>query len=499
LIFGPPGTGKTTECLRVVDDALANGIAPDQIMFIAFTRKAAREARERACDKFKLDSDQLPWFRTIHSLAFNQLMCNRNNIMGIRDYLVLCQQLGLSITVKGVNHEDGTFTGYTKGDRLFFMENMARSRMIDLHKYWEMSPNEDVYWYELERLRSTLIAYKQANDKKDFTDIVNEFCELDVPIPPCKLLIVDEGQDLTALQWRAVDKLSDVIDQVFVAGDDDQAIFRWAGADVEHFINLPGYRTILDQSYRVPTEVQQLADKVAGRISLRVNKVWKPRPASGSLQYESEFTNIDMSSGTWLLLARNGYLLDGFISSCITQGFVFDSATGSPLRGDVFQAIRAWEDLRKGDAITFNRVKKVYDFMSTRIGVAYGFKSRVDAMPDRETVTLKVLNEKHGLLTNKSWDDALDKMTPEERQYFTSALQRGEKFMNEPRIKISTIHSAKGGEAENVVLITDMAERTWNEFQSNPDDEHRVWYVGITRAKERLIVMSPQTNRNYEL
>ena len=72
-IFGPPGTGKTTALLNMVDDALQSGIAPMNIAFLAFTRKAANEAKERAAARFNLDPKKdLFYFRTLHSLALTR-------------------------------------------------------------------------------------------------------------------------------------------------------------------------------------------------------------------------------------------------------------------------------------------------------------------------------------------------------------------------------------------------------------------------------------------
>ena len=69
-IFGPPGTGKTTKLLDMVDQNLSSGIASTDIAFLAFTRKAANEAKERASLRFNLDPNKdLFYFRPLHSLA----------------------------------------------------------------------------------------------------------------------------------------------------------------------------------------------------------------------------------------------------------------------------------------------------------------------------------------------------------------------------------------------------------------------------------------------
>ncbi len=310
IFFGPPGTGKTTKLLDIMAALLDDAFPSQEIAFITFTRKAANEAKSRAVERFKIHPDNLPWFRTLHSLAFHQLGMNRGEVMGIGDYLNLARELGLSLTFRQVVDGDGgTMSGLSRGDRLFFMENMARATKRELRQYWEESPNEDIYWYELERLQQTLIAYKRDTGKRDFTDIVSYWI-LNPIMPNHRVLIVDEVQDLTPLQWEMVDILATQAEEMFIAGDDDQAIFRWAGADVDRLIEMTGNRIILPQSYRVPQSVQAVAQRIVDKISKRVPKVWHPRPASGSVEYHNQVAQIDMSRGTWLLLARNIVFLD---------------------------------------------------------------------------------------------------------------------------------------------------------------------------------------------
>lgn len=497
LILGPPGTGKTHELLTVVDGLLDSGIPSTEIAFVAFTRKAAHEARDRACEKFKLTTDQLPWFRTLHSLAFHQLGLSKNGVMGLSDYIKLAKLLGVYISFKGV-HEDGTIIGLTKGDRLFFMEAMARAQLIELKEYWETHPDDDIYWYELERLKVTLGEYKRINGKLDFTDMMVQFNNTPA-VPELRALIVDEAQDLTPLQWQCVEHLAEDVDETYIAGDDDQAIFKWAGADVARIINMPGSRRVLPQSYRVPVLIQGLAEVVANRIADRIPKQWLPTKEMGVLEYVNDVWHIDMSKDTWLLLARNVYLLQAFNDYCTQQGYVFDSHLGSPIRGTVMSAIRYWEELRRGRSITRLQVTRVYEYMSSKVGVRYGDKAKFDKLPEDQTFDLKTLQERHGLIVQSVWHEALDRIEPAEREYFIAALRRGEKLLKEPRIRIETIHGVKGGEADHVVLCTDMAERTFREYQQSPDDEARVWYVGVTRARKSLYILSPQTNKCYDL
>ena len=86
IILGPPGTGKTHTLLNRVEEELARGTPPDRIAFLAFTKKAATEARDRAMKKFDLEEQHLPYFRTLHSFAFHQLGLTKAEVMSRDNY-----------------------------------------------------------------------------------------------------------------------------------------------------------------------------------------------------------------------------------------------------------------------------------------------------------------------------------------------------------------------------------------------------------------------------
>lgn len=497
LILGPPGTGKTTRLMSELDQALQM-YSPKRIGFVAFTRRAATEAVTRAADMFSLTHEDLSNFRTLHSFAFRQMGYSSKQIMGVGDYINIAQSLNLFISYRGLK-EDGSFHGQTKGDRLLFLANLARiqKKTIDqVHMEWI---DEGLPVYEIQQMSEAIEAYKFENGKKDFTDIIEEFIQIG-HAPEFDVLFVDEAQDLSPIQWTMVAKLAEKAGEVYIAGDDDQAIFKWAGADVNQFINLPvGRTTVLDRSYRVPDKIARCANKVIGQVSNRLPKVWKPRLDQGVARFIADPETLDMSTGSWLLLARNSYLLSEYQRICLSHGYVFESSVENPVDPSLLSAIRWWERLRNGKTVSVAQANQVYEYIGSKVGVRYGFKQRLkDADPER-VVNIVDMEREFGLTTRDIWHTALDRISDVQRNYLLTALRSGEKVDGEARIRINTIHGVKGGQADNVVLYMDMAARTYQEFQNNPEDEARVWYVGLTRAISNLYVIYAQTPNHYPL
>jgi DNA helicase-2/ATP-dependent DNA helicase PcrA len=284
---------------------------------------------------------------------------------------------------------------------------------------------------------------------------------------------------------------------VYVAGDDDQALFRFAGADVDEFLALQGDQLVLEQSYRLPRTVHSLCSGISARISKRFAKKWRPRDDEGSVEYLSSLRDIEWREGTYMFLARNRYLLDNVEYFVRTSGIPYTYGKRSSVDPNDAQAIRAWEYLRRGDAVSAADVRKVYACMATGTGVARGHK-RLDALPDDQLLTLQELKARHGLRRDDIWHEALERITSEDREFYLAALRRGEKLTRTPRVTISTIHGVKGGEADNVVVLSDMAARTFQEYRNDPDDEHRVAYVAASRARRHLSILLPQSQRAYD-
>ncbi len=480
IVLGPPGTGKTTYLLNLIEEALDKGIDPERMGFVAFTKKAAKEAIERAEDRFNLTDHKLPYFRTLHSFAFRMLGMNRDRVLSRSQIKEFGEILGLKL--KGsIAHSEGTTANSLPGDKALFISGLSRLRCIALQEQWREN-TEDLGWYEIERVHKGLKKFKDSRGLFDYTDMLELYIEQGY-VPELELLVVDEAQDLSRLQWKVVHKLADKAKRVVVAGDDDQAIFQWAGADLAYFVQLKGQVKVLNKSYRIPKNIYHTASSIINRVIIRRQKEWNSRPSTGSVTYHTTTDSIDMNTGTWLVLGRNSYLIDKVEDQCRREGLIYERNDRRSVKENSLAAIKSWEKLRTGEPLEAVAVNKCLKFL----------KRTTSAIPEVGIYTLQELKDNWGVTRTDIWHDAFERMSLVERSYLVAALRRGEKLTKTPRIRLSTIHSAKGGEADNVVLFSDMANRTYKDMQKKPDNERRVFYVGVTRTKENLHVIMPRT------
>jgi superfamily I DNA/RNA helicase len=173
-IFGSPGTGKTTELLKILEEKIAEGYKANRIGFFSFTRRAIKEARSRVIKKFKLSEDDLEYFRTIHSLCYRALNINSGQVFKgerIKEFSELVR-----VEMTGVSEEDnsGLIIGSKKGDLLLFCDEVARSSERDLKSVWKELECEHS-WEEQEYFSKSYSNFKKTKNLLDFTDMLDVF------------------------------------------------------------------------------------------------------------------------------------------------------------------------------------------------------------------------------------------------------------------------------------------------------------------------------------
>ena len=486
IILGPPGTGKTETLLMKVEEYLKK-TDPNKIGYFAFTQKAANEARNRAIKKFNLTEDDLPYFRTLHSLAFRRLGLKRENVMQPDHYKDLGERIKIPLHIPAWDNDDSHAFFSSESEELNIIST-ARHRKITAEQQYDLGEHtKEVSREKLIILDEEIKKYKKEYDLIDFHDMITQFINSD-KCPQFDAVFIDEAQDLSKIQWDMARTIWKKTGNSFVAGDDDQAIFRWAGADVDSFIALDGKIDQLIQSVRVPAQIHKLAANIVNRISKRINKNWKPANREGEIKWYDNFDQINLKNGNWLVLTRTNYQLNNIEECLQADGMYFKSKKKKNYEADLYQAITDWENLRKGSLLEHKKLTHIFGYMSP----ANVDKNAIQGMAKEAFYGIAQLKKHYGLRTNDVWYKALDSAGYRRVEYIRSMKNNGEKLNQDPRINLSTIHGAKGGECDNVVLLTDLTENTKKGYDKNPDDEERLFYVGATRTKETLHIVRPK-------
>ena len=475
IILGGPGTGKTTKLISIVMKEIESGVDPQHIAYVSFTKQAAYGARKR----MDLTEKQTPWFRTLHSMAFRKLGMSRTEVMDHSHYQKVCSMLGM------------TFTGFVdleapaygpEGNKCLAIIEYCRNTLSDLKTAWS-NHGSGIDWFKLKRFNDTLIDYKRDMNVIDYSDMLEKFVGAESTLG-VEVAIIDEAQDLTPLQWLVCKTAFKDCKRIYIGGDDDQAIYKWSGADVNAFINLEGNIEVLKKSYRQPIQVFKQSSIILNRISKRRIKEYEPSDRQGKVFWHNRVEGIDLSQGTWLLLGRNYYLLRHYEMMVREQGYLYTTKNRLSFDKNLIRAIQSYENLRKGKAITGAEANIVMKRLK--------MDTKVDASKEFTA-------EELGIDKSLIWHDAFKGVGLRDRQYLVSCLRRGEDPRKEPRIRIDTVHASKGAEAENVIVMSDVSRQSYNGLQMSPDDEHRVFYVALTRAMNNLHIVQPQTSMFYRM
>jgi len=559
-ILGGPGCGKTTKILDILADYIKGGINLDQVLLIGFAKATVQELQARVIKKGLLTEKQAESIKTIHKFCLDHIgkhdILNSSVKKDFKKRMASDPDTWVMLDDEKYDRDDDVPAAWTeKEDKklavYYDITNKAHHKIgfDKRHKYKndldkilsffgesENDTYKNVHTGQLTYFYTNLQKFKSQTGVIDFDDMLLKALYPTVEFQPYKLVLVDEVQDLSKLEWQVISKIAQKTEELFLVGDDDQAIFGWKGSDVSIFQKWPCKEeniTRLKTSHRLPGKIYDFALSIRNDIKYRLGneftcqkRIDPDKKDEGHIAYINgldEIEGLDKDSEIifcaraksscrkyadflkhnnliWLEKSQNiddrGKLKSSFPSNCKN-------------------VIESWHTLQEGHSIKgtdyIKMVKEMKkDFISERKKTAL---SKKDTAPPELYVADSLFSYEE--LKNKYYLNApLEKIWHEIFYFDTTRIQSAKKpkaiFRDREdfndylkgcweknknlttKIIISTIHGVKGMEAEKVVLSVEWGY-SLKEYkmgnQKKEDEELRVCYVGVTRSKKELYLL----------
>ncbi len=490
-VFGVPGAGKTHFLVDWVHDQL-KVYAPEEICCTTFTRAAAAELRRR----LGVSREQARWWGTTHSVFFRMLGLSYNSVMTIEDHRIVADRVDCTVTREGK-----MFVHRDYWDAHALLGRAARSGVPASRLFAASTLSLRRGEEFIERVADELLRYKMRTGRIEYDDALHRVVREQIEMPNIKVFVHDEAQDSTRLHWRAFKTCFTGLEKRLLAGDPDQTIYGMLGADPTLLLAQRGEIVHLTQSQRVPAAVADIGNLIGRRIpaEFRANRRIIPARPGGSVLRVSALADA-LLHGRTMILSRTNYGLRRWRDEMRRRGVIFQQremldieATGrtvdverSSVMTHTVRRIQRLEALRDGEPLSYNRATALRRHLRADVRTATTLP-RLATWADLVQEGARALH----------WSDLLQ-LEPDERDYLRAIERRG--LVVDPSLPVevvlSTIHSAKGQEADTVVLDLRTTKRDLP-TAADLHNEHRVWYVGATRARERLVLCAPPGAGHY--
>ncbi|WP_144906355.1 UvrD-helicase domain-containing protein [Halobellus captivus] len=564
-LFGGPGSGKTTALLDRVDELLEDDdITIRDILVVSYTRAAAAEVRERLAERLDVSPRSLKGnVATMHAKAYELLDLSRNDVVGEKDKKEFCEDYGIEFEDEYGGAGRRTARSTTIGNKIIATSQWLQRTRRDVSDWYDvpfqwnveevrLPPEIDPNAQEGNKYTPTWSAdddridvpdvirawrsYKGEHGLVGFADMLERVKQRSL-VPHVDYLVIDEFQDITTLQYDVYEEWKPHMKRVLIAGDDDQVVYAWQGADPNLLLDADRDEdVVLPNSYRLPSRVLNVVNQEIRHIDKRQEKDLRPRKEGGVVEGIESPSMLDLARNvrytieegdddeTIMVLFRARYQLFQFIDEFLPLGMPFSALTDQRMWTDrLTQYVRAVEALERGDDLDGLQARRLADMLQDS---AFGANDR-DELFDR----IDELQENAGVedLTDLKVDpdvisefapfapdtkdagDMLRKVTSFQRKSVEAYFSGEYQGMDPNRVRIGTIHSAKGREADHVFVATDLTEKVVEQMAASVEDEdvpgveeftsttdpvpiltdneRRVFYVGMSRARERLILL----------
>lgn len=509
-LFGPAGAGKTRTLVGWLQEHEADGdFRLGEGIICSFTRAAAHDISRRV----NADHDPGPYHTTLHSLA--------RRYLGI-DSPVAEPRMGEFFKGHAIEYDRSTHadpemwqdTGSLPGNLLNAFWTRCRNQLWSFEEGWQREPASGqgvkALWplREVERLFDSYTDWKQDEGLIDFTDML----EFAVDAPPAgtqwPVFVMDEAQDSTRLQWMVAQAFASASECCYIGGDDDQAIYSWAGASPEDFLAADcgnGSVDILRTNHRSGRAIVDYAQTFIRRNKRRVDKAMTAVRDGGEVRTVSVLPRLSLDESTFLM-ARAHYLMTDWMEELERRGYPFVDVRGKfGVTGKASLAFRRFLSLSTGGRISLSEWRLLATDAIPAQGpwLVRGAKQRLKDL-DKDFI------ENHGVGLNELGAyGATEELVNAIRAGATGPLARldqrrlaylhrvarahGPEYVDAQRAsgicRVGPIHQFKGLECDHAVVHSGTSKAATLDAIVDPEAERRVFYVALTRPKERLTIM----------
>lgn len=514
MVLAGPGTGKTRTLTYRLAHLMAEGIArSDQILAVTFTNKAAEEMRSRAAQfSGEFQAFSPPRISTFHGFCYRFLKEQDST-----PFQLLSEQESLAVLKKTVRERVTDFPAQS------FKE---LARRISLAKNaWSLSESPPSFplWETYPEWPTLYEAYQEkltSHKFWDFDELLIQAVSLLEKNPDLQgawqdrfpYLFIDEFQDITPVQYRLFQLLTRKDGQWMVIGDPNQSIYGFRGAGADFFDRLrreyPSLTEVhLTETFRLNQTILTASSRVLEGASqnrlvpLATSRKGEPQVPVAALScaveegdYIARLVEEEMGGLDLLAKGQGPYSRSGQDKPRSFADFAVLYRLHA--QGDLL----AKAFLKKG--IPFKKIQEVHWAERPEIRL---FLKKLRSIPSLDfspgAAVEKVLSENAQLQSLEDEGiEALKKLRlwaatfkgPLEEFIETLAIQTGLDTYepDQETVKLLTLHASKGlefplviiaGCEENLLPLSLLKE-------SDPEEERRLFYVGVTRAKEKLFL-----------
>jgi len=584
LVIAGAGSGKTRTLTCRMAYLVAQGVSPQKILLLTFTRKAAREMVERAGSLLKIDCSKIMG-GTFHSISQYMLRFYGHLIGYPSNFTILDRG-----DAEDLLHLLRNSLGLAEKKKRFPKKNTLaaiHSKLINQKKSLEEVlsseyPNFLDYLPEIERLFAEYQNYKREHYLMDYDDLLLNWLEVLKNFPQVReevgkrfeFLMVDEYQDTNFLQGEIIKYMAEKHQNVMVVGDDSQSIYGFRGADYRNIFEFPkifkNTKIIkLEENYRSTQPILDLANAVISSARIKYTKVLYTKKKEGEkptvFYAQDEAESSRFVADRILELVEKGIKLSQIAVLFRSAFHSFDLEVELAKRNIPFVKFGGMKLLESAhvkdflallkissnplDFLSWNRVLLLLEGIGPRTAekIIAKLKASTHLLFDPSTIlsqfsSLKELQRLTSLLRDLQkiseknlferlstiWEfyEPIFQMVYYEDYHrrekdiegllaLSQKYESAEEFLadlalepietdevekkpdKEEYLTLSTVHSAKGLEWHTVFIISLVEGRFPSGYSINNEEEleeeRRLFYVAITRARERLYLVVPTT------